>query len=401
MSEQVVVIVGAGMAGLRAAEAIRANGFSGAIKIYGAEPYAPYNRPPLSKDVLAKGVDFDSVVFRQREATADVTWILGQEVANADLNAHTVTTNTGETVSWDALVIATGVRPRRLDLAQVSGRFTLRTLDDAISVREHLKPGAKVVIAGAGFIGCEAAATAIGLGCEVTAVSLDAAPMIRPLGLEFAQDLQARHMSHGVKFALGRTISSLRENAGMLTGVILDDGTELPADILIEAINSHCNVEWLSDNDIDIRDGVLVDSSMHAVDSEGSRIPGVYALGDVARFANPLFDETPRRIEHWNIPTEMAKRLGPVLVAELNQAAEYKELADAAFTPMPAFWSDQFDLKMQGFGMPSIANEIRLIDGAAGSDCIYGYFLDDRLVGVIGIGMTPALMALRKQIAAG
>ena len=396
-----VVIVGAGMAGLRAAEALRANAFTGSIAVYGAEQYAPYNRPPLSKDVLAKGVDFESVAFRQREATADVEWHLTSEIVGANLVAKTVTTATGEIVNWDALIIATGVRPRRLNLEDVSGRYTLRSLDDAIAIRKQLTPGANVVIAGAGFIGCEAAATAVGLGCDVTAVALDSAPMIRPLGAELARDLQTRHEAQGVKFELGRTIAELKHENGKLTGVVLDNGTELPAEILIEAINSHCNVEWLTENDIDISDGVLVDSSLHALSTTGERIAYVYALGDVARFANPLFDDTARRIEHWNIPTDMAKRLGPVLVAELGGTSDYEEIAASEFTPMPAFWSDQFDIKLQGFGMAGLANDIRLLEGESGQNCVYGYYRDGKLVGAIGIGMTPALMALRKEIAAG
>lgn len=393
-----VVIVGASMGGLRTAEALRNAGYTDEITVIGDESHAPYNRPPLSKEVLAKEVTHEAVAFKQRQQTADVVWKFGSPAIDADLDANTVTTSAGDTYNFDGLVIASGLRPRRLVVpnGNVTGRHTVRSLDDAIGLRAALVPGARVVVAGAGFIGCEVAATARGLGCEVTAVAIDEYPMIRPLGPTFAADLQARHESHGVQFRMRRGIADL-EGDGALTGVLLDDGELLPADVLVEAISSHCNIEWLNNTHLDLSNGVLADQALRAVTVDGNAVDGVHVVGDLARFANPLFDDVARRIEHWNIPTETGKRVGPVLNAYLSGDG-YDELVAQPFTPMPSFWSDQYDLKIQGFGMPALADEIAIIEGAIGSELVMGYYRAEKLVGVVGIGLTSTLMKLRKEL---
>ena len=394
-----VVIVGASMGGLRAAEALRNAGYTDGITVIGDEAHAPYNRPPLSKEVLAKDVTHEAVAFKQRQQTADVVWKFGSPAVDADLDAKTVTTGAGDTYNFDGLVIASGLRPRRLDVpnGNVTGRHTVRSLDDAIGLRAALVPGARVVVAGAGFIGCEVAATARGLGCEVTAVAIDEFPMVRPLGPTFAADLQARHESHGVQFRMRKGIADL-EGDGKLTGVLLDDGELLPADVLVEAISSYCNTEWLAHTNLDISNGVLADQALRAVTVDGQPVDGVHVVGDLARFANPLFDDVPRRIEHWNIPTETGKRVGPVLNAYLSDDTNYADLAAQPFTPMPSFWSDQYDLKIQGFGMPALADEIAIIEGSIGSELVMGYYRSGKLVGVVGIGLTATLMKLRKEL---
>jgi NADPH-dependent 2,4-dienoyl-CoA reductase/sulfur reductase-like enzyme len=279
----------------------------------------------------------------------------------------------------------------------VSGRHTVRTLDDAIGLRADLVPGAKVVVAGAGFIGCEVAATARGLGCEVTNVAIDSHPMIRPLGEELAAELQRRHEAHGVRFRLGHGIKDLA-GTDSLSGVILDDGEVLEATVLVEAISSHCNVEWLANTNLDISNGVLADSALRAVTTDGESVEGVYVVGDLARFANPLFDDEPRRIEHWNIPTETGKRVGAVLSAYLAEADSFAELAAQPFMPLPSFWSDQFDMKIQGFGMPGIADRYELVAGELSDELVMGYFKGEILIGVVGIGMTAEVMKYRKEL---
>ena len=398
MSKQ-VVIVGASMGGLRAAEALRNNGFVGPITVIGEEAHLPYNRPPLSKEVLAKEVTHEAVAFTLRAQVEDVTWHLGDAAKSVDLEARVVTTNTGKQFTYDGLVIATGLRPRVLDLpnGKLSGRHTVRTLDDAIGLRAELVPGAKVVVAGAGFIGCEVAATARGLGCEVTNVAIDKFPMVRPLGEELAAELQRRHESHGVRFKLNHGISDLI-GADSITGVVLDNSEVIEADVLVEAISSHCNVEWLADTNLDISNGVLTDSALRAVTTDGASVEGVYVVGDLARFANPLFDDEPRRIEHWNIPTETGKRVGLVLSAYLAQAENFAELAATPFQPLPSFWSDQYDMKIQGFGMPGLADRSEILAGELAGELVMGYFKNDALVGVVGIGMTAEVMKYRKQL---
>jgi 3-phenylpropionate/trans-cinnamate dioxygenase ferredoxin reductase subunit len=394
-----VVIVGASMGGLRTAEALRNNGFAGQITVIGEEVHAPYNRPPLSKEVLAKEVTHEAVVFKLRAQVEDVIWNLGDPATSVDLDKQVVTTASGKTFVYDGLVIASGLRPRILDLpnGKVSGRHTVRTLDDAIGLRADLVPGAKVVVAGAGFIGCEVAATARGLGCEVTSVAIDKFPMIRPLGEELAAELQRRHETQGVRFRLGHGITDLT-GTNSLSGIILDDGELLEATVLVEAISSHCNVEWLVNTNLDIANGVLTDSALRAVTTDGDSVAGVYVVGDLARFSNPLFDEEPRRIEHWNIPTETGKRVGAVLSAYLSQAENFTELSAQPFTPLPTFWSDQFDMKIQGFGMPGLADRHELVAGELADELVMAYFRNDALIGVVGIGMTAEVMKYRKQL---
>ena len=387
------------MGGLRAAEALRNNGFDGQITVIGEEVHAPYNRPPLSKEVLAKEVTHEAVAFKLRAQVEDVIWNLGDPATSLDLAKQVVSTASGKTFKYDGLVIASGLRPRVLDLpnGKLSGRHTVRTLDDAIGLRADLVPGAQVVVAGAGFIGCEVAATARGLGCEVTNVAIDSFPMIRPLGEELAAELQRRHEDHGVHFRLGHGIKDL-VGTDSLSGVILDDGEVLEATVLVEAISSHCNVEWLANTNIDISNGVLADSALRAVTTDGDSVEGVYVVGDLARFANPLFDNEPRRIEHWNIPTETGKRVGAVLSAYLAEADNFAELAAQPFMPLPSFWSDQYDMKIQGFGMPGLADRYELLAGELSDELVMGYFKGEILTGVVGIGMTSEVMKYRKQL---
>ncbi|MCX6416444.1 MAG: FAD-dependent oxidoreductase [Actinobacteria bacterium] len=395
-----VVIVGASMGGLRAAEALRNNGFAGRITMIGEEAHLPYNRPPLSKEVLAKEVTHEAVAFKLRAQVEDVTWHLGDPATSVDLEKKVVTTASGKSFEYDGLVIASGLRPRVLDLpnGKISGRHTVRTLDDAIGLRAELVPGAaKVVVAGAGFIGCEVAATARGLGCEVTNVAIDPYPMIRPLGEQLAAELQRRHESHGVKFKLNHGISDLT-GTEKISGVVLDNGEVIQADVLVEAISSHCNVEWLASTNLDVSNGVLADSALRAVTTDGKSVEGVYVVGDLARFANPLFDNEPRRIEHWNIPTETGKRVGSVLSAYLADAENFAELVATLFMPLPSFWSDQYDMKIQGFGMPGLADRYELVAGELSDELVMGYFRGEILIGVVGIGMTSEVMKYRKEL---
>lgn len=387
------------MGGLRTAEALRNNGFTGRITMIGEEAHLPYNRPPLSKEVLAKEVTHEAVAFKLRAQVEDVTWHLGDPATSVDLDKKAVTTASGKSFEYDGLVIASGLRPRVLDLpnGKLLGRHTVRTLDDAIGLRADLVPGAKVVVAGAGFIGCEVAATARGLGCEVTNVAIDPYPMIRPLGEQLAAELQRRHESHGVKFKLNHGISDLT-GTEKVSGVVLDSGEVIQADVLVEAISSHCNVEWLSNTNLDFSNGVLTDSALRAVSTEGNSVEGVYVVGDLARFANPLFDNEPRRIEHWNIPTETGKRVGSVLSAYLAEAENFAELVATPFMPLPSFWSDQYDMKIQGFGMPGIADRYELVAGDLSDELVMGYFRGEILIGVVGIGMTSEVMKYRKEL---
>jgi len=395
-----VVIVGGAMGGLRAAEALRKSGYAGPLKVIGQEIHAPYNRPPLSKEVLSTVVTHEAVAFPQRAATEDVEWVRGVSAVSADLDARTVTTDNGVRHPWRALVIATGLRARRLDLPELPGRHSIRTLDDAIALRETLTEGCRLVVLGSGFLGCEVAATARKLGCEVTIVSPSELPIIRPLGRELAAEVQRRHEAHGVSFRMGRTVTALLGDS-RLTGVVLDDGERLDADVLVEAIGSECNSEWLEGAGLDISNGVLADSAMRAVSADGTVRDDVYVVGDIARFPHLMFDEVPRRIEHWNIPTDTGKRVGAVLAAWLAGDGSFDEVAAQPFTPMPTFWSVQFEIDLRAYGLPALADEARLLEGELAGNCVVGYYRGGRMIGVVGLGMQAALMPYRQLIAAG
>ena len=381
-----VVIVGAGLGGLRAA------GYAGAITVVGDEEYLPYNRPPLSKEALAGGIDVASLEFRRKPIVDDVRWLLGTPVVGSDLAARTVTLSDGTVLAFDGLVAASGIRPRRLPIpGPADGRFALRTAADALAVREYLTPGAVVIIMGAGFIGCEAAATAIKLGCTVHVVALDEEPMIRPLGAELGAAMRRRHEARGVHFHLGQTIDSFA-GADRVRSVSLSDGTELPADIVIEAVGSVSNTEWLRGNDLDLSDGLLTDSSMQV----HTALAPLVAVGDLARHPNGHFGGVPRRIEHWNIPTETAKRAGPTLAAILRG----EEPDRSPFLAMPAFWSDQYEFTLQSFGMPGIADRVEVVSGTVDEPCIVEYSDASGLVGVVGIDRTAEVAPYRKALLA-
>jgi cytochrome P450/thioredoxin reductase len=269
---QRVVVVGAGLGGLRAAEALRASGYADELVVVGEETHPPYNRPPLSKEALAAGVDREQLEFRRRPSVDDVEWLLGSRIESVDLDGRTAVA-AGRELRWDALVLATGVTARRLVLpGPAEGRHVVRTLDDARALRALLGPGRRLVVLGAGFIGCEVAATAVGLGCDVAVAAFDAAPMIRPLGPDVGAELRRRHEAHGVRFHLGTGIAALR-GTDRVDGVELADGTVLPADVVVEAVGSSPTVGLVAEQGLDTADGVLVDSALRPLRVDGQPNP--------------------------------------------------------------------------------------------------------------------------------
>lgn len=397
-----VIIVGAAMGGLRAAESLRRSGYAGAIRVVGEERHAPYNRPPLSKEVLATDVTHEAVAFPSRAEMGDVEWVLGVRASEVDLEARTLTTDDGTVQPWRALVIATGLRARRLDFAALVGRHVVRSLDDAMALRAELTEGARVVVVGSGFLGCELSATASKLGCAVTMVTPSVEPMIRPLGVLVAKEMHRRLNAEGVEIFCGVTVAVIHGETSV-ESVELSDGRVIEADVVIESVGSECNSEWLEGTGLDLGDGVLADNAMRAVTSEGVALDDVYVVGDIARFPNPMFDGVPRRIEHWNIPTDTGKRAGAVLAAYLADDGSFNDVVAKPFAPMPSFWSNQFEIKLQAYGLLGLAtdDDIRVLEGDLADQVAVGYFRNDQLVGVLGIGMKAALLPYRKQIAEG
>jgi NADPH-dependent 2,4-dienoyl-CoA reductase/sulfur reductase-like enzyme len=379
-----ILVAGASMGGLRAAEQLRAAGWTGRVTVIGDEPHMPYNRPPLSKEVLAGQAPFASLAFTPKPSTADVEWRLGTRVVAARLAERTVALDDGSTLSYDGLVVATGMRPRRLRCpGPLAGRHTVRTIADAQGLRDELtRPGVRVVVVGAGFIGCEVAATAVGLGvAEVTVVDPLPLPMVGPLGELLGRALLKRHEERGVRFVLETGVAGF-EGEDRVTGVVLSDGTVLPADVVVESVGSVANTEWLDGNGLDLTDGVLTDEQLRV-------FPGAVAVGDVARFPNARYDGVPRRVEHWSIPTDTAKHAAKVLVAR-------DDVEPAPFAPLPTFWSDQHEFRLQSFGAPALGlDDVRVLEGDPGDpegDVLVAYHRGGRLVGVVALGGKAAAM---------
>ena len=457
-----VAVVGAGLGGLRVAEQLRAAGHLGPVTVIGAERHMPYNRPPLSKELLAHELAdaeatpeanaddlaalHERVAFRRRASVADVTFRLGVPVTGADVTAGELALADGDTVRFDGLVVAAGLRPRHLNVpgpaGPGSGRHVLRTLDDCASLRAGLReaiapwadhpPGTsptietanatgarssrgsagaapsrpRVVVVGAGFVGCEVACTALSLGCDVTVVEPAGPPMLRVLGDPLARAVQRAHERAGMTFVLGQAVIAYA-GQDRVTGVVLADGTDgasprvsggpasgglalagtvLPADLVVEAIGSLPNTEWLADAGLDLTDGVLCDNGLSAVGRAG--LP-VTAVGDVARFPNPLFDDVPRRVEHWSMPTDTARRAAATLHARL--AGDPVDVNP--FRPLPYFWSDQGDLRLQSFGSPGLADDVLVTEGdldQLDKGLLATYHRGGRLVGSVAFNLPPS-----------
>jgi 3-phenylpropionate/trans-cinnamate dioxygenase ferredoxin reductase component len=392
-----VLIIGASLAGLRSAEALRRGGYLGPIKVIGSEPYLPYNRPPLSKDMLSGSGEIEDLYFPIKEAVADVEWITGTTASSLDVQNQVVSDLNGKKHTYSGLVIATGLRPKPLpiDSNGIAGIHVLRTFDDAAALRKQLLPGVRVLILGSGFIGCEVAATASKAGCKVRVVSRSHEPIEQAVGRELALEIKRRHQLQGVEFIKGASVFGLIGD-GHVERVILDSGVIFDADLVVVAVGSLPNTEWLEGSGINIEDGVLVDQNMKAVKENGEILPNVVAVGDIARYVNPLFDDIPRRVEHWNLPTETGRYAGKML-AQTLLGDSVKEADEARFAPLPSFWSDQYDMHLLAFGMTYLADRSELVAGELQGECVFEYFRDDKLVGVCGIGMRPTIQSYRTR----
>jgi NADPH-dependent 2,4-dienoyl-CoA reductase/sulfur reductase-like enzyme len=381
-----VLIIGASLAGLRSAEAVLAVLPAAQVTLVGDEPYAPYNRPPLSKEALAGMVSgeasLDKLAFRHRLAEGAVTWRLGVRALAVDAPGRTVALSDGEVLPYDWLIAATGLRPRRLDLPGGSTRYVLRSLEDATRLAAAMHPGARMVVVGAGFIGCELAATAVKLGLFVSVIEPQAQPMLAALGTKVATAMADFHRSHGVDLRCGLSVTGISDR-----GLILSDGGQIACDLIVEAAGSVPNVEWLLGAGLDLTNGVLCDATLTA---QGSN--RILAVGDVARFPNALFDAIPRRVEHWSIPGLTARRAAETIAARVAGAEP-----PARFAPMPSFWSDQHGLRLQSFGAPGLGDEVQVLEGDLATPgqapCLIEYRRAGQPVGILGLGASPAALA--------
>jgi NADPH-dependent 2,4-dienoyl-CoA reductase/sulfur reductase-like enzyme len=387
------------MGGLRTAESLRRSGFSGEITIVGAEKHYPYNRPPLSKDLLAEDKAFDSIEFKIDNEELGANFILGNPAKSVDVSNNELTLNSNQKLSFDFLVAATGLRSRKMDFQNPvqSGRFSLRTYDDAKKIRSAISPGKHVVILGAGFIGLELAATLRKLNCTVNVVAMETVPLAPIVGELFGKEIQRRHESNGINFHMNNSIKNLIGDK-FITHVSLSDGTSLECNIFIEAVGSLPNTEWLDGNGLDKANGVLTDKTLRAIDLDGKCIENFFVVGDIARFPYVNLQIPARRIEHWNIPIESGKRVGREISHAVKPGSVDGFNHQEPFNPLPSFWSDQFNISIFSYGEPKIAEEVNLIDGKIDSDFIFTYHRQGKLVGAAGIGMRQGLNKLRSEI---
>ena len=384
-----IVIVGGGLAAARAAEQLRKSDYSGPIVIVSDEAYLPYDRPPLSKDVLQDNLKgFADVALKPAEfyTENDITLKLGSPAQALDTAARTVTLADGTALGYDELIIATGLIPKRIpSIPDLAGVWVLRSLDDALALREHAASARKAVIIGAGFIGCEVAASLRKLGVDVVLVEPQPAPLAAVLGEQVGQLVARVHRAEGVDVRTGVGVADVRGDDGHVSTVELSDGTLLAADLVVIGIGSRPATDWLVGSGVDLADkdtGVLCDEVGRTT------APHVWALGDVSAWRDAAGHHA--RVEHWSNVADQAR----VLVAALLG------LEAPALVVVPYFWSDQYDVKIQCLGEPEAEDIVHIVSDDGRKFLAY-YERDGVVAGVVGGGMPGKVMKARAKIAAG
>ena len=383
-----IVVVGASLAGLRCAEALRREGFTGALRIVGAEVHLPYDRPPLSKEFLSGEFDEERLALRTEpyeELNADL--ILGQRAQSLSLEARSITLASGEEIDFDGLVIATGAAPRTLPIADgISGVMTLRTLNDALRLKGALAERKRICVIGAGFIGSEVAATARGLGLNVTVLEAGDQPMLRGVGPIIGETLAELHRSNGVDLRTGVKIESL-EQIGESVRVNIAEEASLECDLVLLAVGAAPVTQWLEGSGLALDDGVVCDATLLAA-------PGVVCAGDVARWPNPLFDGESMRVEHWTNAVEQGVHAARRLLSDDESAP--------AFSTVPFVWSEQYGMKIQAAGRFSGEDRMEVVHGGTDDSRFVAIFeRRGRISGVIGFSEPRRVMQYRRLIGAG
>ncbi|MER7178685.1 FAD-dependent oxidoreductase [Streptomyces hyaluromycini] len=376
-----ILVVGASASGLTTVESLRRKGYTGEIAVIGDEPHAPYDRPPLSKQVLSGAWEPQRATLRTEEILSGLAadFVLGDEAVALDPAARTVRTASGRELSADAVVLATGVRPRTLPGQQgLAGVYVLRGLDDALALKAELRPGARLVVVGEGVLGSEIAATARTLGLEVTLTGPLSAPMALQVGPMVGGLLAELHQEHGVRLRLGAGVAGLSGRDGRVTGVELSTGETLAADVVVVAIGASPATEWLADSGLTLDNGVVCDSRCRAAD-------GIYAVGDVARFHHEGYGRL-MRLENRTNATEQAAAVAGVVLGE-----------DRPYVPVPYFWTDQFEAKLQVHGLLPADADVEVVEGdVAARRFVLRYFSEGAVTGVLGWNM-PKQTRLRRQ----
>ncbi|MFT4051489.1 MAG: FAD-dependent oxidoreductase [Microbacterium sp.] len=356
-----VVIVGAALAGTKTAQALRALGFEGAITLIGAEAELPYDRPPLSKDILKAGwsagsADAVRLASEQELGELAIALRLGTAATALDTDAKTVRLADDTEVAYDVLVVATGAKARPSPWRPASGVYQLRTLEDARAIADRLGRGGVLAVVGGGFIGTEIAAAARSRGCDVVVIDPIPEPMTRLVGPEVAGSLVELHRRNGAQTRFGVGVVSIEGTEGALE-VALADGEVLSADAVVVGIGSMPNTEWLTGSALTVDNGVIADEYLRAVG-----VDDVYVLGDVARWPHPGRGELVRA-EHWTNASDQARYVAEAIVRG----------ATDPYQPTDYVWSDQYDWKVHTVGWRD----------AAGSSIVIGDLAEDGRVAVV------------------
>jgi NADPH-dependent 2,4-dienoyl-CoA reductase/sulfur reductase-like enzyme len=381
-----VVIVGASLAGLRAAEMLRRQGFDGSLTLIGEEPHLPYDRPPLSKEFLAGEWDDTRITLATRVHLDEigVAALFGERAIRLDLSTRTVTLESGREAHFDGLVVATGATPRHLPSFETTeGVVTVRRVEDATDLRRRLTaPSARLVVVGGGFLGMEVAATARGLGAEVTVVEPQPTPLARVLGAEIGTAIAEMHREHGVDLRMGTGAEAVI-GGERVEAVSLSDGSEVPADVVLVAIGVIPETAWLEGSGLGLDDGVVCAANLVCA-------PGVVAAGDLARFPHPLA-KRPVRFEHRTSAAEQ----GAHAAMSLLTGEDAKP-----FVMIPYFWSDQFGTKVQSIGIPEPTDDVVVVAGSLKERRFVACFgREGRLSAVVGFSMPRDLMRFHPLLA--
>ncbi|UEL33794.1 NAD(P)/FAD-dependent oxidoreductase [Rhodococcus sp. C1] len=377
-----VVVVGVSAAGLTAAETLRREGYTGRLMLIDGDTRPPYDRPPLSKQLLRGEWAEEKLTLRPPAALEglDADWRLGVRAEHLDLKSREIGLSDGSRVGFDGLVIATGVRPRTLPFADGRrGVHVLRSVEDALALQREMVPGAAVVIVGAGFLGTEAAAVAAGLGCRVAVIDPLDLPLERQLGRRIGTRVAQLHRDHGVQLLGGSGVTDIRETDGRVRALVLQDGREIAADVVLIAIGAEPVTDWLSGSGLVLENGLHCDEFCQAA-------PGIVAAGDVASWQHPILGRL--RLEHRMNATEQGMAAARTLLGER-----------IPFSPVPYFWSDQYDVRIQVYGRPTTA-DFTAVEGSIDDGPFAAVQRDEsgRITAVAGWNMPRRLRELRQEL---
>lgn len=383
-----IVVVGASLAGVRTAEALRDRGFDGELLLVGAEEHLPYDRPPLSKAVLADQVSLEEIQLWSREEVValNLELRLGRRARSLDPATRRVTLDDGETLRYDDLVIATGSAawlPGDWDMLE--GVYLLRTLDDCLAIRTALQGSPRVAVVGGGFIGCEVASTARQLGCEVVIVEPLAAPMARVLGPEIAVACADIPLDQGVRLVCDTAVEGF-DGTGRVERLRLGSGGTIDADVVVIGVGARPVTDWLLGSGLTVADGVICDGRC------ATSADGVYAAGDVARWFNSLFEQS-MRIEHWTNAAEQGAFVAGAILDGQDSGA---------YSPVPFVWSEQYGHKIEIAGVPKPDDRVRIIEGAVTERRFVAvYEREGRISGALALDSARGMLKIRRLLGEG